>query len=389
MGHEERQTHTFNCRNCAEEITVGLNVDFKKIAHDVFLGKNAVASEEVAGAPIVNVDANFLVPEEAQGQDFNFFRLAQFREMLRAAEEQGRLVPFSEIPEEMSESRPFRRPDYEAEWHALQKAWSLHRNGHKKLSDKQIKLTSDTLYVGDPLGDIADWVWRFSFFLCQPGFEAHFHEAMNAITTIRDRKKLDELGKFYNERMSRARGRRYFEIMREYFAAFSDFSQVQFLVTTEVEIPGDHRAASVHFDKTKMFYGNAFEVLGSVADILAYLNNIVLGRSFDAFEELTMEQFAKLDKASRFRPFANNVAFMPLCSEADNQLRNASHHGAIDYDIHTGEVVYRSGKGGAGPEQRMSYSRYLAKCVRIFLHLVSILRIELVVCDRLKWHHPL
>ena len=283
----------------------------------------------------------------------------------------------------------FGGPDYEAEWHALQKAWSLHRNGHKKLSDTQIKLTSDTLYVGDPLSDIADWVWRFSFFLCQPGFEAHFREAMNAITTIRDQKRLDELGKFYNERMSRVRGRRYFEIMREYFAAFSDFSQVQFLVTTEVEIPGDHRAASVHFDKTKMFYGNAFEVLGSVADILAYLNNIMLGRSFDAFEELTMEQFAKLDKSSRFRPFSNNVAFMSLCSEADNQLRNASHHGAMDYDTHTGEVVYRSGKGGAGPEQRMSYSHYLAKCVRIFLHLVSVLRIELVVCNRLKWHHPL
>lgn len=265
----------------------------------------------------------------------------------------------------------------------------MHRNGHHKLSEKQIKGASDTLYLGDPLSDIADWVWRFTFFLCQPSFDSPFADAMNAITKINDRGRLDDLGKFYNDRMTRARGRRYFELMKEYFAAFSDFAQVQFLITTGVVIPADHKASSAHFHKTKMFYGNAFEVLGTVADILAYLNNILCSRSFNQFQDLTMENYAKLDKSSRFGPFALNQPFAALCSEADNHLRNASHHGATEYDAQSGDLIYRSGKGGTGPEQRISYSEYLSKCVRIFLYVISVLRIELVLCSRLKWHYPL
>lgn len=110
MGQEEHQVHTFSCRKCGEEITVGLNVDYKKIAHQVVFEKNAIGSIEVIDAPVVNVDANFLVPEGAQGLDFNFSRLAQLREMLRTAETQGRLVPFSDIPPGMSDARPYRRP---------------------------------------------------------------------------------------------------------------------------------------------------------------------------------------------------------------------------------------------------------------------------------------
>lgn len=42
---------------------------------------------------------------------------------------------------------------------------------------------------------------------------------------------------------------------------------------------------SSDFDKTKMYYGSTFEVLGSNLDIIAALNNIICRRAFDKMEK--------------------------------------------------------------------------------------------------------
>jgi hypothetical protein len=86
-------------------------------------------------------------------------------------------------------------------------------------------------------------------------------------------------------------------------------------------------AASANLDATRMFYGEAFEAFSSNVAVLALLNNVLVGRPFDAFETLTLDQYMKLDKAGRFNAFATNTAFTAICVEADGQLRNASHHG--------------------------------------------------------------
>jgi hypothetical protein len=88
---------------------------------------------------------------------------------------------------------------------------------------------------------------------------------------------------------------------------------------------------------------------------------------------------------------------MAMCSEADNQIRNASHHGSlrfnqveqtISYQVEQ-TISYRSGKGGTGPERRISYADYLVRCVRIFLQTMTLLRAELIVAAWLKVRHPI
>jgi hypothetical protein len=74
-------------------------------------------------------------------------------------------------------------------------------------------------------------------------------------------------------------------------------------------------------------------------------------------------------------------AFANLCAERDNQLRNASHHSSIRLVTPENKIIYRSGKGGTGPEQEMGYASYLAKCSILFLQIINLLRFEIMLME--------
>ena len=67
-------------------MVVGMHVDHNKLAWRVVPVENADLTAEVPNSPIVNVDANFVVPVEQQHEDFVFPRLTQAYEMARIAE---------------------------------------------------------------------------------------------------------------------------------------------------------------------------------------------------------------------------------------------------------------------------------------------------------------
>jgi hypothetical protein len=46
----------------------------------------------------------------------------------------------------------------------------------------------------------------------------------------------------------------------------------------------------------------------------------------------------------------------------------------------TQTILFRVGKGGTGPEQRIKYSRYLARSTMLFLQAITLLRLELLMC---------
>src|SRR3984893_8395471 len=150
MGHETRQTHRFPCMNCGEDMVVALNVDFQKIAHWTEAVENAEPTAEEAGAPIINVEANFIVPEEERHKDLAFPRLTQLMAMADISEKHGSLISVADIPEGMFGQRPHRRPDYAEEWRLLKKAWSLHRREQDHLAQKKITAASELLYKSDP-----------------------------------------------------------------------------------------------------------------------------------------------------------------------------------------------------------------------------------------------
>lgn len=383
LGHENYQTHTFPCSRCGEELTVGLRV-VKPEGSPLpqFIGEaveNVERSEEEADAPIVNVDANFLIPFEERHKDISFPRMTQMQEMMKVAEEHGSLVSFKDFPENWENSRPYRSSDFAAEWKLIKKAWNLHRNGHAKLSERKIREGSAEFYANDPLNDIQDWLWRFCLFFSQPAFEGPFRDAFKVVRDNREKPEFEAFIVEYEKNLAPSRANMYLSIIREFFLAYDDFAQVIFRVKRGLDVDDSAGVNSAQFDKTKMFYGNAFETFTSLVDILAYLNNVASGRPFDEFQTLTRKKYLELDKSSRFGPFDGTPALANLCSERDNQLRNASHHASIRLVTPDNRILYRSGKGGTGPEQEMGYAAYLAKCSILFLQIVNLLRFEIML----------
>lgn len=386
MGQEAQQRHQFSCRSCHEPIAVGLDVDYANISSKIVYGANAVAASALTDGDVVNLDANFLIPDEDQGKELVFPRLEQGAAMIEKwmVDRQAKGLPA--IPE-IDES-PYKRPDFAAEWNDLRAAWSLWRNGKDDLSTKRVEKASTASYADEPLTDLADWIFRFAFALGGPRYQELFEAGLKE---IRSAKTNDDYGRFcaaFTDEISRLHGRIFFELMKSYFAAFDEFAQVQFLVTSGAEFP-DAKVASSHIDAVRMFYGNAFEAFTTVVEYLAYLNNLIDGREFDAFATMDRDKYVQLDKASRFRCLEANQAFKATCAEADNVLRNASHHGGFAFDAKTQGISYRAGKGGQGAEQHISYTDYLRRCTELFMQAMVVMRLELVLANNAGLRAPL
>ena len=177
--------------------------------------------------------------------------------------------------------------------------------------------------------------------------------------------------------------------MADFFTAYPEFGQVYFFVSKRLTIPNNYRTTSTDFESIKMFYGNAYEQFTHLIDYLAFLNNMLAGRKYDTCQSLTLDEYRKLDRSARFRPFVDNIAFAAICAEANNQIRNASHHSALIFNQARQTISYRSGKGETGSEHSISYADYLVRCVRIFLQTMTLLRIELIVATDLEVRHPI
>lgn len=373
--HNGRHVHRFACRGCSEEIAISMVTSMQPRSAWIEPEENAELAPEVVGAPIVNLDANFLVPEDQQGLDRVMPRLQQQIALLRAAEAtRARLG----LPD--GADRPLRDQDFAGEWDLLKRAWSLHRRGEAVLVRAQLKKANSTIYAPEPLADLPDWIWRFASVLGTPAYDGVLKEAVQALRPHHGSPELVRLRAHYRDVMLPGRGAKYFKVLQQYFAAYSEFVQLQFQVAAGLEIPADHKVASVGFAQTAMFYGNAFEVVTDLVDLLALLNNVIAGRAFDQFASLaSLKDYYALDKARRSGPFAATPGLAGFVTETDNRLRNASHHAGIDFDAVTQTIHCRAGKGGQGAPWTLSYTEYLVRCVRLFLQVMTLLRLELVL----------
>jgi hypothetical protein len=218
-----------------------------------------------------------------------------------------------------------------------------------------------------------------------PGYQRNLYVGQG----MRGQSRLLDLGRRYESELSGKRADIYFAAFNEFFSGYGEHAQVFFAVTRGDVVATDGKATSHGFESIKMSYGNLFECFTSLIELPVLLNNILQGRNHDEFAQLTLDGYRRLDKASRCGPLSSTPALNALCEEADNQLRNASHHGGIKFERDTQTISYRAGKGGAGDEQSMAYAEYLMRCVRLFLQVLTILRIELMLCHQLCWSPPI
>ena len=89
---------SFLVEGCSEEIVLRMDINHAQLSWEVKCVENCSATDEVAGAQIVNVDAIFVIPPELQGLDRVFPRFAYSHDMYEAAKRAGSVVDASAIP---------------------------------------------------------------------------------------------------------------------------------------------------------------------------------------------------------------------------------------------------------------------------------------------------
>lgn len=191
-------------------------------------------------------------------------------------------------------------------------------------------------------------------------------------------KNADEVKKLcshYDLDLKSERFENYSDIFSEYFKAYGEFNQTLLYVRLEQQLDAEKVATSTNFDLTKMFYGNAFEVLGSHLDLPAAINNILSGRLYDQMEKMDLKQYRTINKANRTTCFVNNQELSWLVSEYDSTVRNASHHRWFKLNQERNVITYRS--GGTGATNKISYAEYLYRCNKLTMQLMSLACIEL------------
>jgi hypothetical protein len=146
------------------------------------------------------------------------------------------VVDVSTLPAGALNRRPYRPPDYAAEWKLLRRAWSLAQRGNVVISEKRIGEASAKLYPNDPLENLQDWVWRLALFLTNPHYQPIFDRAMRMIGRMEKPELVPDFAAYY-ETVVKERATRYFNVLKDFFAGYAEFSQVYFFVSKGMSIP--------------------------------------------------------------------------------------------------------------------------------------------------------
>jgi len=371
IGYELEQPITFPCPNCGTEVQLTLLLD-EPPRVKIRWGTNSEVGDQ--DGAVINIGAGFTVAKDKLHTDMYFPSFdapkPNFSEHQVPAGFNG--------PMFLDTSVALGTLPYATEhWRTLQRALRFHRIGQTANLEVQLNC-----FWGEPRspdetlgGALLSFLMRFM----APNAKAWLDPLVFALKQAASSNPTEyaRLVTHYDSDLKKDRFDAYSEIISEYFKAYGEFSQTLVYVRRQIDLPQDAVATSSDFDGTKMFYGNAFEVLGSKLDIPAAINNILKGRAFDQMNAMDLKQFRTINKANRTNCFAENAELSWLVSEYDSTIRNASHHRWFKLDDSRSQITYRS--GGTGATHRLSYAAYLCRCNRLAIQLMTLACLELLL----------
>lgn len=370
VGHEGEQPITFPCPHCGTDIRLTLILDEPPRVKIRWDENCAQGTEE---GKIINLGAGFTISKDRLHQDMYFpafFELPKPSIPLnRASGEAG--PEFRDIFVDLG-GLP-RAADH---WKLIQKALRFHRTGQTDLRDAQLNLLWGAhRKEGDGLDDA---VFQFLGRMMSPRADALIGPPVEELRHMHrlNPSEASRLAEHYERGLMADRFQAYSDIFSEYFRGYTEFNQTLVYVRSGLSLPADAVATSSAFEQTRMFYGNAFEALGSHLDLPAAVNNIVAGRPYDQMKSMDLKQFRSLNKANRTNCFSDNAAMSWFVTEYDSTIRNASHHRWFKLDDSRRNIHYRS--GGTGALHTMSYAEYLYRCNRLAVQLMVMACWELV-----------
>ncbi len=377
VGHNPCQQHTFLCPHCKEEITISMDVNLDNPSVSINYAENC--SKGNNEGTIINLNPHFVLTSSDTTSDLSFSWMEQFQYilnhskieapkkpegyngimMLDSYEQLGGITKLTEI------------------WKIIKKGWSLKNNNQEDLSLKTLGGYSEHQYDG-PIS-LEHILFDFCSKLLIPRKIMLFVNAGNCIRecTSKYRNEFMRFREFFINNLKKDHLEKYFDLFSEYFRDYAEYDQTILYIKNLAPVPEGCVATSTSFKNTRMFYGNAYEVLTLNFSVLACLNNIHEGRKFDEFKEMNLTKYLTINKSNRGNPFSKNPDLNGFLGCIDSTLRNASHHGATKLIKHRTAIEFRS--GGTGAKQELSYSKYLEKCGDIMLTSAALLMVELVI----------
>jgi hypothetical protein len=375
MGHAITQQHTFPCGGCEQDMTIDVLQHRETANCDITCAVNCeVGTEE---GLIVNLHPDFPIPQDQLHVDRAFPWLEHVRAVGERQSELGlNMPPFRSLEDFRLQMQSIQT--HEQRWAVVRKAWSLTRSGKDTLAAEEI--AKYRFGPGASGKGLEDLLFDFCGHLLQSKaslYEGAF-ETLKATFRING-PGVSSLAHHYREHWQRDHLDRYFDIFSQYFRDFGEFSQTLLMCQYDIPLKAEEHASSQSFSRTKMFYGNGFEVFMSNIEVLACVNNVLSGRSFDEFAMMNLTKYSTINKAGRAQTFMATKPFADFASGINSSLRNGSHHGAIRLDANQRNVLFRS--GGTGAENKMKYVEYLRLCSDLMLRLCALLMFELALAQ--------
>ncbi|MBI5751218.1 MAG: hypothetical protein HZA59_03595 [Hydrogenophilales bacterium] len=262
-------------------------------------------------------------------------------------------------------------------WAKLKKALRFHRNKQCQLRDVQITLMFEGWGQSDHSIENAFYMFLARFLGGKP--EPILGPLVEQLKNARNANRT-EFSRFmaeYDVDLKAERFAAYSEIIGEYFHCYEEFNQTAVYARLGIPLPPESIATSSAFESTRMFYGNAYEVLGMHLDVVAAVNNMCSGRDYDQMQAMDLKQYRTIKKSNRTKCFSSNSELSWFVEEYDSQVRNASHHRWFKIDDAKRVILYRS--GGTGALHKMSYAEYLYRCNRLFFRICAMACWEIIM----------
>ncbi len=374
VGHNTSQDHLFQCVKCGEDIQIRMEIDFENLSTEIKYIENCEISTEEG--VIINLNPELPMPQGLQNQD-HVFPWMHFVEDHFHLENKPATHKFGNKQAQDIHMALGGNFAINEAWLLLKKAWSLELNQKPDLAIKSLeKYKKITGYDQDL--EFNQVLFHFSHSLINPGKWPLFENAAEKISTINtnNHEEFLKFKSFYKNELYHEHMEKYFEVFSHYFKYFSEYNQVLLYSKNNRPVDESFHVSSRNFKNTKMFYGDAFEVLTSSFTVLACLSNIANGREYDKFETMNLSKYITINKANRANPFKEIDCFHVFSDCIDSTIRNASHHKSMKINKN-GVVQYRS--PGATNWKNMPYIKYLYMCNEIMLNICGLQMVELLI----------
>ena len=369
VGYEKYQAHIFACPGCEESLSITLdltNPPFVGLDHD----ESCAVIDMVAECTVVNLATGFLIPKDKVSDEKYFPALNFFM--------QPKLRPFmmpnrgNQIVGGLFEGFP----GAARAWTPMCRAARFNlKNDADRTIEHLAKLRKET---GFPEASYEGYLFYFVGSFVGKAFREKFFDLLDWCVAIVD-KSPEHIKEFYVEfsGLHKDRVTEYLSVLSDYFASYTDFEQTLVYARLGLECEADGQVSANDFNSTKMFYGNAFEVMGSHLDFFVALNNLDSGRGYNELSQCSLDKYRQFDKSGRMKALEGVAEISNVIVEYDNMIRNASHHRWFRLSGDRQSISYK--KSASSMETILPYSEYSLRCNKMTMQLMLMYLCEVSV----------